>query len=148
MIKRIHELTSMPDDIATDIQRTFNRFLNQGHDFDRTLSLFQKAFTAFHLKRCFLKLLLNDRHSLKTTVYHHLKYHPTDPPSKVLQHLFRRYIIHPDNEPPLAKLTNAEGAPIDIDRLIVAYHNPKKLRNLLFPRRFAQDGGYEVSNLI
>ena len=38
-----------------------------------------------------------------------------------------------------------EGSYVEIERLVIAYHNPKSLRNLLFPRKLVQDPVHTVS---
>ena len=73
----------------------------------------------------------------ETSVILHLPYHPRDPPSKEIQRHFRHLLSLPPNSIPLANMTNHDGVPIGIDRLIIAYHRPINIRNLLFTRKLA-----------
>ena len=72
------------------------------------------------------------------TIYHHLPYHPDDPPSKLIQRHFYQHILQSKNEPHFTSLTNFDGSPVHINCLIIAYHKPKNLRNLLFPQKFPE----------
>ena len=90
--------------------------------------------------------LQKDKPDQDSLVFHHMVFHPRDPPARVFQLLFWRFIIQPINEPHIYDVRNIDGVRVQIDRLILAYHNPKTLRNLFFPRKFAQEGGFEVSN--
>jgi hypothetical protein len=67
----------------------------------------------------------------------HLPYNPQDPPSKVFQHVFRNTLLTPSGEIVLPAMHNNFGAKIKTNRMIVAYHRPPNLKNLLFPHRFA-----------
>ena len=78
------------------------------------------------------------------TIYHHLPYHPDDPPSKLIQRHFYQHILQPKNEPHFTSFTNLDGGPVHINRLIIAYHEPKNLRNLLFLQKFPEFEGYSI----
>ena len=124
----------------------FGRLLYQGRDYHDTRFLFHKAIKAYNI-RCKLTTLAIEREKSDpdSCVFHHVTYHPHDPSSRIFQLLFRRHIIHPTGEPPIHHLQNQENGYVNIDRLIIAYHSPKKLRNFLFPRKFNQDDGFNVS---
>ena len=77
----------------------------------------------------------------------HLPFHPDNPSSKKIQHSFQELMSHPPGETPLPKLRNHQAFPSGIQRLIVAYHRPKNLRDLLFPRKFCVPPGLTVSAL-
>ena len=47
---------------------------------------------------------------------------------------------------PYLTLKMKKGGLVDINRLIVAFRNPKKLRNLLFPRKLEQGSGFHISS--
>ena len=70
----------------------------------------------------------------------HLEFHPQDPPSREIQHLWRSEIAHPYNETPLRELENCEHVPMGFDRLIVAYSRPLNLRNLFSVRDISEKG--------
>jgi hypothetical protein len=70
----------------------------------------------------------------------HLEFHPQDPSSKEIQHLWRNEIAHPHNETPLRELTNCEKVPMGFDHLVVAYSLPLNLRNLFSVRVISEKG--------
>jgi hypothetical protein len=71
----------------------------------------------------------------------HLQYHPNDPPSQSFQALFRRTMLHPKcehtgcSETPLYEMRNLYRGFLCVSRMTIAYHKPRNLQNLLFPRR-------------
>ena len=56
--------------------------------------------------------------------------------------------LNPDNDTPLLDLHNHEWTPFSVNRLIVAYHRPVNLRNLLFTRCLKDVPGLEISTLL
>jgi hypothetical protein len=131
MISRIYRLTTDWQDKKIAIRDFFLRLANRGYASTALRTHFTAAL--LHLerptfdekwwefeKRCFL----------------HLPFRPDDPSSRVIQRLFRQHLLSPPAEPPLPELRNHLGHPLETNRLIIAYHRPNNLRNLLFPRIF------------
>ena len=137
MLRRFHILITHPSNNKDHVQRFFQRLLLRGHTRKKLIPLFQKALQNIHSPP-------NPESLYESRVYHHLQFYPRDPPSKIFQQYFYSHILFPKNEPPLFKLENDHAAPLDINRLIVAYHKPKNLRNLLFPRRLKEDQDFSV----
>jgi hypothetical protein len=81
-------------------------------------------------------------------VFLHLPFHPRDPRSRQIQKLFRSTVLSPPGEPPLWELPNHLDIPSNIRRLIVCYHRPKNLENLLCPRRLPEVPGSTVSGIL
>ena len=74
------------------------------------------------------------RRNYNTSIILHTKFHPCNPSSHFIQHTFWEQLIdHPDGS--IANIWNHQGAPLDIDTLIVAFHRPKNLGNYLSSRR-------------
>ena len=133
MISRIFRLTTDWRDKKIAIRAFFLRLSNRGYASTDLRMHFAAALTHLerptfdekwweHEKRCFL----------------HLPYHPDDPPSRSVQRLFRQHLLSPTAEPHLQDLRNHLACPLGTNRLIVAYHRPNNLRNLLFPRIFQE----------
>ena len=64
-----------------------------------------------------------------------------------IQRVFRTTLLNPPNEPPLPSLENTDGIPCGISRMVVAYHRPRNLGNVLAPRRLHKDG-VSVSSIL
>ena len=77
----------------------------------------------------------------------HLQFHPEDPKSRVIQELWRDNVSRPPGERPLPKMKNLDGAEVDFESLIVAYHRPLNLRNY-FSVRDIHGRGKEVSSYL
>jgi hypothetical protein len=150
MLLRILRLTSDPSTRKAHVQRFFKRLLTRGWPADRIRPIFDK-----YIQR------LNQQHVCQSTnpaisneprqnpVFLHINYHPLDPPSSIIQQLFDTHVLrskskNPYNRP-LAEMKNREGIETGINRLIVCYHRPPNLGNLLSPRKFDSRPGLTVS---
>jgi hypothetical protein len=67
------------------------------------------------------------------------------PPSRVLQHHFRDLLRQPRGEIPLPHLCNRNDYQCGIKRLIIAYHHPPNLSDILVPRKIDKTKGPPVS---
>jgi hypothetical protein len=134
MVLRILRLTSNATTRKLHIRRFFQRLVARGFQpptlkpiFDNCLRKYNKPATIAPQKRNFGHPIIL-----------HLPYHPLDPPSSAIQRLFAKHMIcsksnNPYGNVPLKDIRNHHGAPIMIDRLIVAYHRPPNLGNQLCP---------------
>jgi hypothetical protein len=143
MIGRIYRLTTAWKHKKIALRAFFIRLSNRGYSSTSLRMHFAAALDHLerptfdekwweHEKRCFL----------------HLPYHPDDPPSTVVQRLFRRHLLSPPAEPHLSDLRNLLECPLGTNRMIIAYHRPNNLRNLLFPRIFQELDDRPVSSFI
>ena len=124
-LKRIFDLTSLPDNIKEDVQKFYQSWLNQGHNKDKTRYLFHKALKVLQLRNCMSSLAIQrEKPCHDELIFHHMEFSPRDPPAKVFQLFFRQYFIKPHREPHISKLKNIESVHVDINPLIIAYHNP------------------------
>lgn len=72
---------------------------------------------------------------------------PTWPNFKVVQKLFREHMLcagNPYKNIPLPEIRNHHNKNIKINRLIIAYHQPLNLGNLLCPHKFDRQPGHTV----
>ena len=60
--------------------------------------------------------------------------------------IFRKTLLKPPDEPALPDLRSLKGARLETNRLIVAYHRPHNLKNLLFPRTLMTPDDNPVSS--
>ena len=81
-------------------------------------------------------------------IFLHLKYHPCDPPSPVLQRLWRRCVLHPPGKPHLTCLQNQFGERLPINRLVIAYGRHQNIGNLLSYRNISKRPGPKVSSFL
>jgi hypothetical protein len=149
MIFRIYTLCSDPNDVRVRLQDFWNRLLARGYTADKITTLFSNGID-------------NARNYIDPTVpattddyvpnlFLHLRYHPQDPSPQVLQQAWKDTMALPLNSPPLAKLpvrsreTN-DLVPFGIDRLIISYHRPPNLGNMLSYRKLDNTSGPPVSS--
>ena len=78
----------------------------------------------------------------------HLPFHPDNPTSKELQQLWRRHIFSPDGKQQLNHLHNKDGAPIPVDRMVVAYSRAPNIGEMLAYRKICKRMGPKVSSYI
>jgi hypothetical protein len=81
-------------------------------------------------------------------IFFHITYHPMDPPSNAIQNCFRNELLAPHGLTPLPRMLNHKKNHVGINRLIVAYHRPPNLGNLLSPRLMKAENGPLVSSYI
>ena len=151
-VLRFRHLCSNPNDADEKVLDFYSRLRARGHPPAALKVLFNRAeenattylarTPAEHEARLAAKQEEGHR-----SVRFHLEYHPQDPSSKEIQHLWRSEIAYPHNETPLRLLKNGEGLPMGFDRLVVAYSRPLNLRNL-FSVRDISDKGSAVSTYL
>jgi hypothetical protein len=149
-------LCSHEKDIEHEIYLFFNRLLDRGYSLPTLIPLFLTAEQNARNRRT--QQLLRQQnlpaglpHSTQyiasedeasrnsDSVFLHLRYHPSNPSSHVIQGLWRRHMLTPMNEPPLFHLKNRAGFPVEIRRLIIAYSRAPNLGNILSCRKVTTD---------
>jgi hypothetical protein len=149
MIFRIYTLCSDPNDVRARLQDFWNRLLARGY-------------TAVNITTLFSKGIDNARNFIDPTttaiakeyvpnLFLHLRYHPQDPAPEVLQRAWKDTMALPRNSQSLATLPvcsrdTGKNVPFGIDRLIISYHRPSNLGNLLSYRKLATTTGPPVSS--
>jgi hypothetical protein len=106
--------------------------------------LFTKFWTQYHMETATPAPV----REFGNPIFLHLPYHPLDPSSRVIQKLFREHMLcagNPYRNIPLPDIRNHRNKKIGVDRLIIAYHRPLNLGNLLCPRKFDRRPGHTVS---
>jgi hypothetical protein len=131
-ITRVFRLTTTKTDCEASIRTFFRRLCDRGYTPCRLRPLFHDALKRAQTSRC------KPSDDNEERIFLHLEYHPYDPPSRVLQCLFRELLKSPANEPELSTLRNKNNVPNGINRMIVAFKRPRNLKNTLFPRRFRE----------
>jgi hypothetical protein len=138
---RIQRLTSEPRLRLSQFRQLHLRLLARGYPSELLRPLFEEAITDYSLSR-------KPTGTATPPLFLHVPYHPQDPNSRQIQDAFRTTMLQPPNEPRLPTLCNTNGKPLDIDRLIIAYHKPRNLGNILAPRRLSPNGPDVSSYLV
>jgi hypothetical protein len=144
MTKRIYALTTKLPEPEQALRRRFLRLLNRGYGPFILSPLFQLAISKAHSKLATATDSAND----EGRCFLHLTYHPQDPASQSIQNIFRKTLLKPPGEPTLPDLRSFKGARLETNRMIVAYHMPHNLKNLLFPRTLKEPDDKPVSSFI
>jgi hypothetical protein len=141
-ISRYFKLSTDYEDFETSTRTFLKRLCNRGYLRKNLIPMFHEA----------IKKVQSPSPKLDTDyeecIFYHLQYHPSDPPASALQSAFRDKLLHPRREPPLPTIQNCDWLTVNINRLIIAYHRPPNLKNLLFPRRFKEIDGTPVSSFV
>jgi hypothetical protein len=143
---RIHRLTSEPEMKAEHINNFYRRLLARGHNKKYVLEAITEANRRYQNPTLLSTKKQTDDD--ENRIYFHISYHPMDPTSNIIQTIFRQELLHPRGLTPLQKLLNHKKAEIGINRLIVAYHRPPNLGNLLSPRLMQAEQGPTVSSYL
>ena len=148
-VLRIYQLCSLSKDINKELTAFYRRLLARGYHARQILPLLEKAIdnACAHLSRTDEErrfIAQTTEEASQQRLFFHLPFHPQLPPSAEIQRLWRQHISTPPGEPALHHLKNAEGYPIPVKQLIVAYRRDLNLGNVLSYRRLCQRKGPKV----
>ena len=149
MIFRIYTLCSDPIDVRVRLQDFWNRLLARGYTAEKITTLFSKGID--NARNYIDPTAATTMTEYVPNLFLHLRYHPQDPSPQVLQQAWRDTMALPHNSPPLATIpvrsreTN-DNVPFGIDRLIISYHRPPNLGNMLSYRKLDNTSGPPVSS--
>ena len=145
MIFRTLHLTSSEPVQRIEIRKLYDRLVARGYQ----PVLLKQMIAQAHSK---ITSELQQQPTPATTnrdyLFFHTYYHCDDPSSSVIQQHFRNEMLYRLNRPNLADLKNHESVPIGIKRLIVCYHRPPNLGNILSPRLMRDEDGPLVSSFL
>ena len=151
MVLRIYALCSRAKDNANELCFFFGCLLDRGYPSEAMVQLFTKAMDnatkylsqspAYRKRK-----KLEKQEASRRRVFLHLPYHPQNPPARVIQDIWRRLVSAPDLKTPLNRLTNYDGYPVPIDRLVIAYSRPPNLKNMFSYRKIDKLSGPKVSS--
>ena len=149
-IYRIHTLCSNPADVQERLQDFWNRLLAQGYEKRDLLLPFS---TGIKNAQQHLAAVENAIPPKDPAFFFHLRYHPQDPPSSAIQQAWHEHVSRPRLGAKLADLeflgqNNSRRHRFDMDRLIICYHRPPNLGNLLSYRKIRPDSGSLVSSFL
>jgi len=150
---RIFSLCSRIEDVQRHIKNLHDRLVRRGYSHLDLLPLFEQAaknaeaFTRKSDEERALEKLQKKEENEKRVILH-LKYHPQDPPSSVIQRMFRECILQPQGELPFSELTNQEGRKIPLERLTICYSNHPNLGSMLSYRKICNRKGLKVSSFL
>jgi hypothetical protein len=144
-INRILRTTSDSALQQQSIQQLYTRLLARGYGHTLLKEVLNKTFASVKTATA---TSVKNKVDMKHTVVLHLQYHPCDPPSKVIQQLFREELHSPVGLTQLQDLQNHNKVHTGINRLLIAYHRPPNIGNLLSPRVLKSDSGPLVSSYI
>ena len=152
-VLRIFSLCSRIEDVKRHIKNFHSRLIRRGYSHSDLLPIFEKAAKnaeAFLRKpeEVRLKEKRQKKEEDNKRILLHLKYHPDDPPSSVIQQVFRECILHPKGDEPFCELRNQTGQKIPLERLTVCYSTHPNLGKLLSYRKICQRKGLTVSSFL
>ena len=151
-ILRIFHLCSQAQDITKELNAFFEAILARGYQASTIKPIFEKAinnaknYIKYPVKHRERKKLRQNELSTRERLFFHVPFHPNNPPSQVLQHLWHTKVYHPPGKLPLNKLTNREGETIFTNQLVIAYSRAPNLGNLLSYQKIDGRSGPKVSS--
>jgi hypothetical protein len=129
---RIHTLCSDEDDKEARTKTFFRRLRARGYQTSKILPLFHKA---IERAKTYTGPTNREPGDEEPFVILHLQYHPNDPPSPVIQDLWRKNLLKPPYKQPLWMMKNPKSKKsCGIRRMIIAYKRSMNLGNLLSHR--------------
>ena len=152
-VLRIFQLSSRDQDINNELRLFYKRLIDRGYSHDGLVPLFVKGIDN---AKSYMALSQVQREARKTAkvgrsderVCFHIPFHPQNPPSKRIQRLWRETILSPAGEKMFTDLRNANGFPVPVKRLIVAYSRNPNIANLTSYRILSKRTGLKASTFI
>jgi hypothetical protein len=152
-ILRIYRLCSKSTDIDKELLQFYKRLVDRGYSRDKLLPLFEKGVDN---ATDYILMTLEQREARKKAkvgksderIFLHIPFHPQNPSSGNLQHLWNDLIYSPPGEENLNRLKNHLGHRVPIKRLIVAYRRNPNIANLTSYRKLSSRTGLKVSSFI
>jgi hypothetical protein len=143
MIRRVYRLTTDPADCSDYLRKFYTRLRHRGYPKQVLQPLFQ---TGLENRTKPPRSNLDKSTNPTDTMFLHVPFHPANPPSSAIQELFRDVLLYPHAATPLPQIANQHfGTRCGLKRLIIAYHRPPNLANLLCPRKLERTPGPPVS---
>ena len=146
---RVFTLTSQSEERKRVLSNLLRRLCRCGYRRDKLLPLFHTAYARYN--NVTTTTQCPPTAPTEPTGQHvilHMPYHPLNPSSALLQQTYQHTIIQPPNDRHVSSILNHTDAPFSVNRMIVAYHRPPNIKNLVFPRRLRVVPGQEVSTVI
>jgi hypothetical protein len=145
MIRRVYRLTTDSADCRVYLGKFFTRLRHRGYSKQTLLPLFQAGLDNRRKPPRSSKEQKKNA-TLHDTLFLHVPFHPANPPSRKIQETFSDVLLYPRAATPLPQIRNLhEGVACEIKKLIIAYHRPPNLANLLCPRKLERTPGPPVS---
>ena len=127
---RIYTLCSDHNDQLSRTREFYSRLIHRGYKSSQILPLFHKAIDRARSYTGPTRGNFNQKLAIL-----HLKFHPDDPPSRVIQRHWDRFVANPPGETPLRQVEGGPvGLPSGITRMVIAYQRPMNLGNYLSHR--------------
>ena len=148
---RYRKICSRIEDFYLQTEKFFHRLVNQGHQPSKLQLLFAKAFEKLPSMILRKKSKLTGyelKDDLERKIFLHLDFNPFDPSRRNIQALAKKTLMHPPGEPSLARVSNGQGGRIGIEQLVIAYHRPKNIKDILVPRKFGKRPGPSASTYL
>jgi uncharacterized protein (UPF0335 family) len=153
MLLRIHRLTSDKACMKSDIQRFYDRLVARGYQDKGVRELFNDTIAQITSKQNTIEnsqfpisFNLGSKTQPEQNLMLHLKYHPYDPPSQLIQKLFRETMLQPLHKEPLADMKTRKGIKCDLQKLTIAYSRHLNIGNILSIRKL-NDENVSVSSI-
>ena len=138
MLWRFKELCSKRADQRRHINEFFRQLLVRGYDRPGLTPLFNEALRSMYAppNAALLPLPQPERPPDVHPLYFRLQYHPNDPPSKLLQKIWRTTLYQPPGSRPLSDLDSSHRrGKIATNRMITCYSRAPNLENLVSSKR-------------
>jgi hypothetical protein len=145
LLFRIHRLTSNSTLHSNMFTQVFRRLCLRGYTPAFLLPLFEQAIR--YITTVAEPPLAPGPLARPLSIFLHLPFHPDDVNTSTIQRLFRQ-VFEPTDRLSTRLLRTPSGNTFAYDRLIIAYHRPPNLSNILCPRKFAKTNGASVSTIL
>ena len=148
---RIYTLCSDATDVTKLLRMFYHRLKARGYNDSRLLPLFQRAYVLANDRTLHTPIISptfdeDDATLLRSRIFYHTQFHPSNPTSSTLQQIWNNTIIRPPQDFHISTVENHHGKSISLERMTVAYSRPPNLGNILSARNLHLTTGPPVSS--
>lgn len=149
-VLRIYRLTTEKSEILKSTQQFYQRLRARGYSSYILQPIFNIAYTnALKQTSPNLNNTIKNQttNKIEKSILFHVPFHPKDPPSRLIQQLFKTNMIQPPGAISLPFISNRNNSYFDISKLTIAYSRQLNIGNIVSPRKL-NDIGAPVSSFL
>ena len=147
-----HRQNTFKLDFLHFIRLLYDRLIARGHKKETLYSIFLCAAESLEKKLSTRKTVLsnNKKSETKSTnnrLFFHLPFHPKDVSRQQIRNIYKNTCKTPDKNGNSFKLFKTDrGSRFVVNRMTIAYHRPKNLRDLLSPSKLKETSTLNVNS--
>ena len=151
LMKTYRLQNSRTEDFLNTVQLLFQRLMDRGYEQKHLKEVFMEAMSKLDYQKVFTKGSEKDRtDSPGDNIFFHLPYHPSDVSRSTIRFAYEQECETTYESADSFKhfKNRVTGGVMEVNKMTIAYHRPKNIRDVLVPSKLAVVTGKEVSRVL